>query len=62
MREGGLDAEFFAAFVGQGVRTPEGYAKAKESALKAVEAVRRMTEDLRRHDRPGRRPRPAPGA
>jgi membrane dipeptidase len=44
MREGGLDAEFFAAFVGQGVRTPEGYAKAKDSALKAVEAVRRMTE------------------
>ena len=43
MREGGLDAEFFAAFVGQGPRTPEGYAKAKEGALKAVEAVRRMT-------------------
>jgi len=43
MREGGLDAEFFAAFVGQGPRTPEGYARAKESALKAVEAVRRMT-------------------
>ncbi len=44
MREGGLDAEFFAAFVGQGIRTPEGYAKAKDSALKAVEAVRGMTE------------------
>ncbi len=43
MREGGLDAEFFAAFVGQGPRTPEGYAKAKEGALKAVEAVRLMT-------------------
>ena len=43
MREGGLDAEFFAAFVGQGPRTPEGYAKAKEGALKAVEAVRQMT-------------------
>jgi membrane dipeptidase len=43
MREGGLDAEFFAAFVGQGPRTPEGYAKAKEGAVKAVEAVRQMT-------------------
>ena len=28
MKEGGLDAEFFAAFVGQGPRTPEGYTKA----------------------------------
>ena len=44
MKEGGLDAEFFAAFVGQGPRTPEGYAKAKDGALKAVAAVRRMTE------------------
>ncbi len=44
MKEGGLDAEFFAAFVGQGPRTPEGYAKAKDSALKAVAAVRQMTE------------------
>lgn len=45
MREGGLDAEFFAAFVGQGPRTPEGYANAKERALQAIEAVRRMTEE-----------------
>ncbi len=44
MREGGLDAEFFAAFVGQGPRTPEGYARAKDSALKAVAAVKQMTE------------------
>ncbi len=44
MKEGGLDAEFFAAFVGQGPRTPEGYAKAKDGALKAVAAVRQMTE------------------
>ena len=29
MREGGLDAGFFVVFVGQGDRTPEGYAKAK---------------------------------
>ncbi|HUT08673.1 MAG TPA: dipeptidase [Candidatus Latescibacteria bacterium] len=45
MREGGLDAEFFAAFVGQGPLTPEAYAKAKDSALRAVEAVRKMTEE-----------------
>ena len=44
MKEGGLDAEFFAAFVGQGPRTSEGYAKAKDGALKAVAAVRQMTE------------------
>jgi membrane dipeptidase len=44
MREGGLDAEFFAAFVGQGPLTPEAYEKAKASALRAVEAVRKMTE------------------
>lgn len=45
MKEGGLDAEFFAAFVGQGPLTPEAYAKAKDSALRAVEAVRKMTEE-----------------
>lgn len=45
MREGGLDAEFFAAFVGQGPRTPEGYERAKDRALQAIEAVRRMTEE-----------------
>ncbi len=45
MREGGLDAEFFAAFVGQGPLTPEDYAKAKDSALMAVEAVHKMTQE-----------------
>ena len=62
MKEGGLDAEFFAAFVGQGPLTAEGYAKAKESALRAVDAVHKMTENVRLDDRPGRRPgrRPAP--
>jgi membrane dipeptidase len=45
MKEGGLDAEFFAAFVGQGPLTPEAYVKAKDRALQAVEAVRKMTED-----------------
>jgi membrane dipeptidase len=45
MKEGGLDAEFFAAFVGQGPLTPEGYERAKTSALRAVEAVVKMTQD-----------------
>ena len=45
MREGGLDAEFFAAFVGQGPRTPEGYASARERADKLIEAIHRMTRE-----------------
>lgn len=45
MKEGGLDAEFFAAFVGQGPLTAEAYVKAKDSALRAVEAVRKMTQE-----------------
>jgi membrane dipeptidase len=45
MKEGGLDAEFFAAFVGQGPRTPEGYARAKESAIRVIDAVWKMTAD-----------------
>jgi len=42
MAEGGLDAEFFAVFVGQEERTEEGYAKAKESALQTLESIRAM--------------------
>ena len=45
MREGGLDAEFFAAFVGQGPRTPEGYAKAKDLAVRIIDAIHKMTVD-----------------
>jgi membrane dipeptidase len=45
MISGGLDAEFFAVFVGQGPRTPEGYAKAKESALKVLDAIEKMARD-----------------
>jgi len=45
MKEGRLDAEFFAAFVGQGPRTPEAYAKARQAALKAIEAVQGMCRD-----------------
>ena len=39
MAEGGLDAAFFAVFVGQGERTPEGNARAKEKALIVLEAI-----------------------
>ena len=39
MKEGGLDAIFFAVFIGQGERTPEGNAKAKERAIGIYEAI-----------------------
>jgi membrane dipeptidase len=42
MVEGGLDAEFFAVFVGQGERTEQGYARAKDWALKTLDAIHTM--------------------
>jgi membrane dipeptidase len=45
MAEGGLDAEFFAAFVGQGERTSEGYAKAKERAMALLDAIHKMCRE-----------------
>ena len=44
MREGGLDAEFFAVFVGQGALTPEGYQSAYERADAALDAIHAMCE------------------
>jgi len=44
MAEGGLDAEFFAVFVGQGERTEQGYAKAKDWALKTLAAIQAMCD------------------
>jgi membrane dipeptidase len=41
MKEGGLDAQFFAVFVGQGVRNPEGDANAKGKALQILEAIQK---------------------
>ena len=41
MREGGLAAAFFAVYVGQGPRTPEGYAQAKRAALDALDRLDR---------------------
>ncbi len=39
MKEGGLDAAFFAVFIGQDERTKEGYRDAKKRALKIFESV-----------------------
>lgn len=45
MKEGGLDAEFFAAFVNQGPKTDSGYAQAKERAEALIQAVKNMVQD-----------------
>ena len=42
MVEGGLDAEFFAAFVGQGERTSEGFSRAKGRAMQMLDAIHKM--------------------
>jgi len=39
MIEGGMDAVFMAAFVGQGDRSPEGYKKAKDKALQQIDSI-----------------------
>jgi membrane dipeptidase len=44
MKQGGLDAVFFAAFVGQGPRTPGGNEKANRQALKLIDAIHRAVE------------------
>jgi membrane dipeptidase len=46
MREGGLDAAFFAVYVGQGERTPEAYEAAKAEALTKFAAIHRMTDSM----------------
>ncbi|MEN8222718.1 MAG: dipeptidase [Acidobacteriota bacterium] len=45
MKEGGLDAIFFAAFVGQGPRTPEGREKAKQNALSQFKLIKKAVSD-----------------
>jgi len=42
MKKGGLDAEFFAAFVAQGPRTEEGYAQARRRVEELIRAVKDM--------------------
>lgn len=44
MKEGGLDAIFFAVFVGQGPRTVEGNQRAKERALQTFDNIEKMLE------------------
>ena len=44
MKEGGLDAIFFAVFIGQGERTPEGNERAKDKALRIFEAIHQSLE------------------
>ena len=41
MKEGGLDAQFFAVFVSQGSRNPEGDLNAKNKALEILAAIRK---------------------
>ncbi len=42
MKEGGLDASFFAVFIGQGKNTPEAYAKAKQEVITTLDFLDRM--------------------
>jgi len=45
MKEGGLDGVFMSIFTSQGPRTDEGFAKAKEHALKLIELTKKMVAD-----------------
>jgi membrane dipeptidase len=42
MKAGGLDASFFAVFVGQGARTDEGHARARDKAIAVLDAMDAM--------------------
>jgi membrane dipeptidase len=46
MKAGGLDVGFFAVFVGQGLRTDSGNARAKAAAMEKFEAIHRLTEKM----------------
>ncbi|MBN2246087.1 MAG: dipeptidase [Candidatus Aminicenantes bacterium] len=45
MKEGGLDALFFAVFIGQGPRTPEATQAATDRAFLTLNAIHKMCED-----------------
>lgn len=45
MKEGGLDAQFFAVFVSQGPRTEEGNANARKKALGILDAVKKCVSE-----------------
>lgn len=44
MKEGGLDAQFWAVFISQGIRTDEGHTKANKKALDIVKAIYKSVE------------------
>jgi membrane dipeptidase len=44
MKDGGLDGIYFAVFVGQGERTPEGNAEAKQEALAILDTIDALLE------------------
>jgi len=44
MKQGGLDAMFFAVYLGQGPRTPEGYADAKTRAMAQFDLIHGIVE------------------
>jgi membrane dipeptidase len=46
MKEGGLNAVFFAVYVGQSERTPENYEKVKQDAKTKFEAIHRMADEM----------------
>ena len=46
MKAGGLDVAFFAVFVGQGPRTPEGNERAKAAAMEKFNAIHRLAESM----------------
>ena len=45
MKQGGLDAEFFAVFLGQGERTKEGFKKVRKQASDIFDAIHKMCQD-----------------
>ena len=46
MKAGGLDVAFYAVFVGQGARTPEGDSTAKAAALRKFAGIHRAAEQM----------------
>jgi len=46
MEAGGLDMTFPAVFVGQGPRTPQGYAEVKAAAMEKFDAIHRVAEEM----------------
>src|SRR5512144_2700619 len=46
MKAGGYDMAFFAVYVGQGPRTPEGDEQAKAAAMTKFTAIHRMAEQM----------------